>query len=231
MVITDPGKRPSERFIEILSAYFLPLGYTLKKSSHQFVRKTEDKTEILTTFFYKTASLVSVSFAFGVFFEELEKIYKTIAGEKIADKISLRTDLLNYSWRHLDKNFTAFELYDGSKLNYNDISLNNAANQLVGSFKKIISPFFEHYNNLNTLEAELNRIPIKYHSFIGYGGRQVVLGLYLGKKFHPEKFSVLTEAYQYFIESDTDDEDFKTEMRNLYNLAIHYLDNKMEQSG
>jgi hypothetical protein len=57
MIITDPSKRPSERFIQVVQDYFFAKGYSYKKSLNQFARNIDDRKEMVSIFYNKTINL------------------------------------------------------------------------------------------------------------------------------------------------------------------------------
>ena len=226
MIITDPSKRPSERFIEVVQDYFFDKGYTYKKSHNQFARNIDNRKEMVSIFYNKTINLVRATLSWAVLFPELEKVYKKINVEDWQNETTtLWTDLLNYHpLRKLDIP-RDFDLYNSVDHKHDDISINNAANNLIKSYEKYVEPFFEHYNDLKSLEKELNQIPLQHHNFIGYGGRQIALGLTLGKKYQKENFSTLKTAYQNYVDNDDEGEEFKQKMQKYFDSAIFFLDN------
>ena len=77
---------------------------------------------------------------------------------------------------------------------------------------------------MQTLERELNTIPLQHHFYIGYGGRQIAIGLTLGKKFHPNSFDSLITSYQEYINNDKEDEEFKKKMQKYFDSTVEFLE-------
>ena len=224
MIITDPTKRPKERFIEVVQDYFFAKGYAYKKSLNQFERDIHNRKEMVSIWYNKTINLVRATLSWAILFPEVEKIYTKINVEDWQNKTtSLWTDLLNYHPLRKSDIPRDFDLYN-SDHQYDDISINNAASELIKSYEKYVEPFFEHYQNLQTLERELNTIPLQHHFYIGYGGRQIAIGLTLGKKFHPNSFDSLITSYQEYINNDKEDEEFKKKMQKYFDSTVEFLE-------
>jgi len=224
MIITDPTKRPKERFIEVVQDYFFAKGYAYKKSLNQFERVIANRKEMVSIWYNKTINLVRATLSWAILFPEVEKIYTKINVEDWQNKTtSLWTDLLNYHPLRKSDIPRDFDLYN-SDHQYDDISINNAASELIKSYEKYVEPFFDHYQNLKTLERELNTIPLQHHFYIGYGGRQIAIGLTLGKKFHPNNFDLLKTSYQEYINNDKEDEEFKKKMQRYFDSTVEFLE-------
>lgn len=225
MIITDPTKRPKERFLEVVQGYFFDKGYTYKKSLNQFERVVDNRKEMVSIWYNKTINLVRATLSWAVLFPEVEKVYKKIKVEDWGnDTTTLWTDLLNYHPLRKTDVPRDFDLYNSVDHKYDDISINNASVELIKSYEKYVEPFFEHYTNLETLEKELNTIPLKYHFYIGYGGRQIVIGLALAKKFQSNNFNALKSSYQDYINNDKEDEKFKQKMQKNFDSAVAFLE-------
>ena len=225
MIITDPTKRPKERFIEVVQDYFFAKGYTYKKSLNQFERVIDNRKEMVSIWYNKTINLVRATLSWAILFPEIEKIYTKINVEDWQNKTtSLWTDLLNYHPLRKTNVPSDFELYNLADQQYDDISINNAASELIKNYEKYVEPFFDHYQNLQTLERELNTIPLQHHFYIGYGGRQIAIGLALGKKFHPDSFNSLKTSYQEYINIDKEGEEFKQKMQKYFDSTIKFLE-------
>ena len=225
MIITDPTKRPKERFIEVVQDYFFAKGYTYKKSLNQFERVIDNKKEMVSIWYNKTINLVRATLSWAILFPEIEKIYTKINVEDWQNKTtSLWTDLLNYHPLRKTNVPSDFELYNSADQQYDDISINNAASELIKNYEKYVEPFFAHYQNLQTLEKELNTIPLQHHFYIGYGGRQIAIGLALGKKFYPDSFNSLKTSYQEYINNDKEGEEFKQKMQKYFDSAVKFLE-------
>lgn len=224
MIITDPTKRPKERFVEVVQDYFFTKGYAYKKSLNQFERVIDNRKEMVSIWYNKTINLVRATMSWAILFPEVEKIYAKIYVEEYKNKTaSLWTDLLNYHPLRKSDIPRDFDLYN-SDHQYDDISINNAASELIKSYEKYVEPFFEHYQNLQILESELNTIPLQHHFYIGYGGRQIAIGLALGKKFHPNIFDSLKASYQEYIINDKEDKEFKKKMQKYFDIAVEFLE-------
>ena len=225
MIITDPTTRPKERFIEVVQDYFFAKGYTYKKSLNQFERVIDNRKEMVSIWYNKTINLVRATLSWAILFPEIEKIYTKINVEDWQNKTtSLWTDLLNYHPLRKTNVPSDFELYNSADQQYDDISINNAASELIKNYEKYVEPFFDHYQNLQTLERELNTIPLQHHFYIGYGGRQIAIGLALGKKFHPDSFNSLKTSYQEYINIDKEGEEFKQKMQKYFDSTIKFLE-------
>ena len=224
MIITDPTKRPKERFIEVVQDYFFTKGYTYKKSLNQFERVVGNRKEMVSIWYNKTINLVRATLSWAILFPEVEKIYTKINVEDWQNKsTTLWTDLLNYHPLRKTNVPRDFDLYNSAH-QYDDISINNAASELIKSYEKYVEPFFDHYQNLQTLEKELNALPLQHHFYIGYGGRQIAIGLILGKKFHHDSFNSLKISYQGYINNDKEDEEFKQKMQKYFDSAVTFLE-------
>jgi hypothetical protein len=224
MIITDPTKRPKERFIEVVQGYFFSKGYAYKKSLNQFERVIGNRKEMVSIWYNKTINLVKATLSWAILFPEVEKFYTRINVEDWQNKrTTLWTDLLNYHPLRKSDILRDFDLYN-SDHQYDDISINNAALELIKSYEKYVEPFFEHYHNLQTLERELNTTPLKHHFYIGYGGRQIAIGLTLGKIFHPKNFDLLKTSYQEYINNDNEDEEFKKIMQKYFDSTVAFLE-------
>jgi hypothetical protein len=161
----------------------------------------------------------------SIFFPQLEKIYKKINVEDWQNNYpeTLRTDLDNYHPLRKMAVKRDFELYSPSMYKYDDISINLAATGLIKSYEEFVEPFFENYKDLATLEKELNRLPLEHHFYIGYGGRQIAIGLTLGKKFQKDNFETLKRTYQEYILNDKYGEEFKEKMQRYFDSAVSFL--------
>jgi hypothetical protein len=226
MIITDPSKRPSERFIEVVQDYFFEKGYTYKKSLNQFARNIDDRKEMVSIFYNKTINLVRETLSWSVLFPQVEKVYRKINVEEWQNntQTTLWTDLLNYHPLRQTNIPRDFDLYNSNEFKPDDISINNASSELIKSYEKYVEPFFAHYKDLRTLEKELNEIPLHNHSYIGYGGRQIAIGLTLGMKFQKDNFDSLKNLYQEYILNDKEDEKFKQQMQKYFGSAIKFLE-------
>jgi hypothetical protein len=225
MIITDPSKRPKERFIEVVKGYFFEKGYAYKKSINQFERVLDNRKEMVSIWYNKTINLVRATLSWAILFPQVEKIYKTISVEDGQNSTTtLWTDLLNYHPLRKTDVPRDFDLYNTGDYQYDDVSINNAASELIKSYEKYVEPFFEHYNDLLTLEKELNEKPLHHHFYIGFGGRQIVIGLVLGKKFQRNNFGSLKDAYQEYIDNDEYGEEFKQKMQKYFDSAISFLE-------
>ena len=116
-----------------------------------------------------------------------------------------------------------FDLYNSAQ-QYDDISINNAASELIKSYEKYVEPFFDHYQNLRTLEEELNAFPLQHHFYIGNGGRQIAIGLILGKRFHLDGFNSLKTSYQEYINNDKEGDEFKQKMHKYFDSTVTFLE-------
>ena len=224
MIITDPTKRPKERFIEVVQDYFFAKGYSYKKSLNQFERIVDNRKEMVSIWYNKTINLVRATLSWAILFPEVEKIYTKINVEDWQNKsTTLWTDLLNYHPLRKTDVPRDFDLYNSAQ-QYDDISINNAASELIKSYEKYVEPFFDNYQNLQTLERELNAMPLQHHFYIGYGGRQIAIGLILGKRFHPDSFNSLKTSYQEYINNDKEGEEFKQKMQKYFDCAVTFLE-------
>ncbi len=224
MIITDPTKRPKERFIEVVQDYFFAKSYTYKKSLNQFERVVDNRKEMVSIWYNKTINLVRATLSWAILFPKVEKVYTKINVEDWQNKsTTLWTDLLNYHPLRKTDVPRDFDLYNSAQ-QYDDISINNAASELIKSYEKYVEPFFDHYQSLKTLESELNAIPLQHHFYIGYGGRQVAIGLTLRKRYHPDSFNSLKVSYQEYINNDIVGEEFRQKMQNYFDSAITFLE-------
>lgn len=224
MIITDPAKRPKERFIEVVQDYFFSKGYTYKKSLNQFERVVDNRKEMVSIWYNKTSNLVRATLSWAILFPEVEKVYTKINVEDWQNKsTTLWTDLLNYHPIRKTDVPSDFDLYNSAQ-QYDDISINNAASELIKSYEKYVEPYFDHYQNLQTLEGELNATPLQHHFYIGYGGRQIAIGLALGKKFQRNNFDALKNSYQEYINNEKEGEDFKQQMQKYFDSAVAFLE-------
>ena len=146
MIITDPTKRPKERLIEVLQDYFFAKGYAYKKHLNQFERVVDNRKEMSSIWYNKTINLVSATLSWAILFPEVEKIYTKINVEDWQNKTtSLWTDLINYHPLRKTDVPRAFDLYNSVDYQYDDISINKAASELIENYEKYVEPFFEHY--------------------------------------------------------------------------------------
>jgi hypothetical protein len=225
MIITDPTKRPKERFLEVVQDYFLDKGYAYKKSLNQFERVVDNRKEMVSIWYNKTINLVRATLSWAILFPEVERIYTKINIEDSQNKTtSLWTDLLNYHPLRKTDVPRDFDLYNSVDYQYDDISINKAASELIENYEKYVEPFFEHYKDLRTLEKELNENPLGHHFYIGYGGRQIAIGLTLGKKFQSDTFNSLKDAYQEYINNDENGEEFKQQMQKYFDSTIAFIE-------
>jgi hypothetical protein len=225
MIITDPLKRPSERLIQVVSNYFLLKGFVYKKSLNQFARTIGNRKEMVSIFYNRTADLVRATLTWAVLFPDLEKIYRAIEFEKIKAnrETTLWTDLLNYLPRRENSDTSEFELYNSETLRYDDFSINAGAVELINSYEKYIEPYFEYYKDLRKVEKDLNELPLRHHPHIGFGNRQISLGMILGKRFDKENFSSLADLYKEYILNDDEDLEFKVKMEMYFEKTLEIL--------
>jgi hypothetical protein len=229
MIITDPSKRPGERLAQVVQGYFADKGYSFKKSTHQFTKTTGNKKDSVFLFYSKTADLVSASLSWAIVFPELEKIYAIIEGEKEKSTVkpsTLWTNLLNYLPRRNNNAPSSFDMFSPHTLRYDDFSINDAAEKLIISYEEYAEPFLHRYNDLRTLEMELNKLPLSHHPYIGYGGRQITFGLVLAKRFNKEKFDPLVIDYRNYIDTAYQDEEdaFRKNMEKFLETTVTYLE-------
>jgi len=224
MIITDPSKRPKERFIEVVQGYFFENGFTYKKSLNQFERVVGNRKEIVSIWYNKTINLVRATLSWAVLFPEVENVYKKINTEDWQkNTATLSTDLLNYHPLRKTDVPRDFDLYNSVDYQHDDASINKAASDLIKSYEKYVKSFFEQYKDLRTLEKELNEKPLRHHFYIGYGGRQIAIGLSLGMKFQRDNFSSLKESYQEYIINDVYGDEFKQKMQKYIDSTIAFL--------
>jgi hypothetical protein len=225
VIITDPSKRPKERFLEVIQVYFLGKGYAYKKSLNQFERNIGNRNEIVSIWYNKTINLVRATLSWAILFPEVEEVYKNIDVEETQNRsITLWTDLLNYHPLRKADVPRDFPLYNSVDNKYDDISINQASLDLIKTYEKYIEPYFEHYKDLRILEMELNKTPLQHHYYIGYGGRQIAIGLVLGKKFNKDTFSSLKSYYQDYILNNENDHEFKEKMQKYFDSALIFLE-------
>ena len=201
MIITDSAKRPSERFIEVVSNYFLSEGYEFKKSEKSFIRESEKGFEKVYLQFFTTVNLVSVSIAWSINLLTLEKIFAAFKGEpkKYKNSISLYTHLpIHTRWAIPKVNHT-WDLFDNTTFRCDDLVLNKAAEGIIDAYKKYVLRFFQFYDNYENLEQILNGLPIKSTPFamghLGYS-KQAAFGLFLAKYFDRPNFKSLVDEYK-----------------------------------
>jgi hypothetical protein len=201
MIITDPIKRPSQRFIDIIHDTFINDNYTLIKSSHSYKRFTTSGFEQVGIQFYTSVNLVSVSISWSKSLTHLEKLYNLWNGShKYKNNSTCYADLMNYTRFEKNPNHT-WDLFDRNTLRCDDVILNMAAEGFMNAYNKYVAPFFQKFDNLCNLEIALNNLPISYPPFsmghLGYS-KQFSIGLCLAKYCEKNDFEKLVEEYLNF---------------------------------
>ena len=147
MIITDPSKRPSERFIETIFDYFISKGYAFKKSEKSFIRPTNKGFDKVSLQCFTTVNLVSVSAFWSKSYVALEKVFAILKRQprKYKAEISICTDLSNHT-RWFPGVEHTWELWDYKTLKCDDILLERAAIGFTNAYETYISRFFENFN-------------------------------------------------------------------------------------
>lgn len=199
MIITDPNRRPSERFIETLKKYFEVQGYVLQKNSRKFIRPNDLGFEAVYLRF-RIGTLVSASLQWSRSFLALEKIYAEISGNprKYKSEISIGTDLLNSSHRHKDQAPFDIPLFTPSTLTYDDLNLNEAGELIIKLYEKYAAPFLEMYNSYSSIERELNILPIGNTDLTPVYSKRVAYGIILAKYCDAPNYDEIISSYNQY---------------------------------
>lgn len=222
MIITDPTKRPSERFIEIISGYFISNGYEFKKSEKSFMRQTYLGSEKVWLQFYTTIDLVSVSIRWSKSYIELEKIFAELKGrpKKYKTEISISTDLSNHT-RWIPNVEHTWDLFDRTTLKCDDIVLNKAATGFINGYETYVTPFFKNFGTYENLEKVLNMSPIDHPRFSMFYDKHVAFGLLLSKYFDRKDLDPIIEEYQLLANRMI--KDIKVEMLHMLDKTLNFI--------
>jgi hypothetical protein len=223
LIITDPSKRPSERFIEIVIDYFNRSGYAFKKSSNEFIRADTNGFEKIRLTF-RISTLVSVSFLWTKSFLALERIVACINQQprKFKTEFTLLSSLLNHSLVKKDNEAFSIDLYDNQSFKHDDFALNTAAKRLIELYEKYAAPFLSRYSSYQAIEEELNKLPITSTDLTPFTDKRIVYGIILARYLDRPNFFEVVQGYKDYLE--TMDEETKMEMLDKMNKTLKYLD-------
>lgn len=176
--------RPSERFIAVVSDYFLKNEYTFKKSQNSFV-KPFSKGFYNIKLWFRIGVLTNVTFSWWLFFEKLAKLNALLSGhpKRYKDAKYMPTDLrMHTRW---ENNFEhTWALYDQASLTYTDISINQAAENFIRAYEFYVPNYFEYFSRYESLEKDYNQEEFKS-----------ITGLILAKYFDRPDFEKLMMIY------------------------------------
>lgn len=222
MIITDPSLSPSKRLLEVLNKFFFEKNFTFRKARYE--RVYENRIEIVYPFFLKWGHLVSGRIHWSTSFIEIEKILKQIneSKQRIIEP-TIAQNLVNYSVCRKNNGKDSFDLYDQTTHQYDNFSINRAAEDIIESYQAFISPFFNKFINLEKVENELNSLPIKRTEFMNIQ-KQITTGLILSKKYSSNNFEEISNSYKSYLANSkyTDKEEFEKKL----DLTIEYLRKK-----
>lgn len=189
MIVTNNSSKPSERFTEVISGYFIKSGYTFKKSQNSFVKPFE-KGFFVVKLWFKVGTFTDVTFSWWLFFEKLAKLNALLLGKpkNYKNLIYMPSSLaIHTRW---EENFEhTWKLYDESSLIYTDMSINIAAEKFIKAFEYYVPNYFEYFKHYESLEKDFNQDEFKN-----------IAGLILAKYFDRPDFESLLQTYSKQVE-------------------------------
>ena len=223
MIITDPSKRPSERFIETVYEYFISQDYKFKKSEKSFIRPTDKGFEKVWLQFFTTVDLVSVSIFWSKSYIELEKIFAELKGhpKKYKTEVSICTDLSNHT-RWFPNVEHTWNLFDNRTLKCDDIVLNKASKGFINGYETYVTRFFKNYDTYENLEKILNISPMKHPPFSMFYDRHVAFGLLLAKFFNRQDLDMIISEYKSLANSMI--KDIRLEMIQMLDKTLNFIE-------
>jgi hypothetical protein len=199
--VTSTNPRPSEKFIEAISPYFISKGYSFRKSPKQFILDFEHGKQIVYLPFLNLTGGTEVQLQFGLDFPLLEKIYGTLKGwaKKVDSGYSFGTELNNLPEVRLSEQLYYFPLYDTQTFKVDEISVNNMTTHFIAAFEKYAEPFFERYRDLSEVEKQLNKLPVSYPVITNFTDKHIVFGLLLAAVYSKDNYTTILDAYKEYI--------------------------------
>ena len=193
MIITDPLQKPSQRFLQVIQAYFEHQGFTFQKNKKSFERHFE-KGKQSVYFEFRISTLTTVNVRWHISFEKLEKLYAELIGtpKQFKSFWTVGTDMSHHT-RWLNHIHMPPSLYNNATLQYDDFSINQASNTIINFYESFIVPYFENYKNYESIEKyyneEIKAIGIK--------------GLILAKYISRSDYRKLVEIYRNQVNART----------------------------
>ena len=169
---------------------------------------------------------------FGLDFPILEKTYATLKGwtKKVETGYTFGTELNNLPEIRFSENLYYFPLYDRRNFKVDDTSIKEAATQYLSVFEKYAVPFFEKYRHLQSVERQLNKLPITYPVITNWTDKHIVFGLLLASVFSSENYNAIRSSYIDYLQTmhnsselsqllhDTDQFVKRTDVRSLLRI-------------
>lgn len=190
MVTTNPELRPSKRLERILALKLEPKGYKYLKSKSQFVQKFPLGERRISISYISTAGYISmVIYAININFHELEKCFKKIFPKfgKSRSNYTLFFNNVFYSKKWLCDEITG---------EYNDVTINNNANEFFNNGLPKIESIWEKYQNYNDLYKEYSEVTKENWKFLPIRiDKLITNGLILTKNINPSEYNQVKEKY------------------------------------
>ena len=176
-------------------------------------------------YFLNTAGLIDAELFWSKSIYKLEKLYHEIVASdsKFQPGSTVGSDLQNYEVRRKETSVTSIPLFDSRTYKYNDISINQAANQFIIFYERYRKPFFDHFSSYDAIEEKINKLPLsKKGSIMGYE-KQIVLGLLLGKYVGRTDFKLLINEYRKYADEWVH---FRDPFNGALRKTVDFLDKK-----
>lgn len=161
-------KEVSEKINKGVSSFFEEHDFKYKKTTEEFIRKTDIAEQIFRLYYYKeNDSTITIKAEIIIHLNEIESIYRSIT--HITDRPHLT--LGNY--------FSQIRDYDGDEINYkreptkywlveNDKDIQHLINIIPEYLEEDILPYFENNSTISRVDELLNKYPEKMcvHNYI-----------------------------------------------------------------
>lgn len=182
--------------LKSLSEKLKDYDFKLVKSDDSFIQKTEfGWKKFSTTFLLKKSEGWNIRPGLLVRFDVVEDLYHQVSGfEKKYHKgtPTLGTSIEDLNIHELETRFDLIE----------ERQIDPVVNELFKLFKSVAIPFFEKYDNLPSIDHEINdsvnSVDLAGSIFKG------TKGLILAKLLDRKDFGVLQEKYQHYYENFSD---------------------------
>ncbi|UII26739.1 hypothetical protein LVD15_26165 [Fulvivirga maritima] len=224
IIPTDPTLKPSERFEKLLLHTLEKEGFRHLKSKHEFVQDFDYGKRIISLSYINSFGYISmVQYFIKIVFEDLEKAFKKVYP--------------NYGWTnwtiHENLHWTQSSLYDETKNDYTDRSINKLAEEFFSEIKPKIDFTFSRINDYQTLNEIYNSKPDEFIEYLPMSRleKRIINGLILARRFQPSNVESIRDKYLLLLGkyNGNDIEDIRAEVEDglkfLSDNKIDFLNN------
>ncbi len=230
--MTTTNLKPSERFIEAISPYFLSNGYFLKKSQKKFEKDFEKGKQLVYLPFLNLTGGTEVQLQFGLDFPLLEKIYASLKGwtKKVDTGYSFGTELNHLPEIRFSEQLYYFPLYHNQTFKVDETFVKKSVTDFIAAFEKYAVPFLESYKDLQNVEKQLNKLPITHQIFTSWTDKHIVFGLLLAALYAKDYYASILNSYKEYAQTmnaaadlqnillDTDQYIKTTDIKSLFKI-------------